>query len=386
MKTNEQKGKISIYKSKAYALGFTVTHRASGKSWTFSPGEINSAKDFRVKFLQKVKKNSVLKNILETRNNATVERGLSHLLVGSYSSWHNLIVTININPLIINTYHLIKQKTKGISGFVKKNNTLSPLGLDSSVKELSNPLFLEGYYKEGDKRSVFPKVAAIYAITNLATRTTYIGETTNLKRRFFDHIGSLNNGRHSCIPLREDWLIYGGPTFMFKVLKLEKPCVGLNHVPVDSNLCLPSYRRELERQYIENWPDKIYNSPNHQQPRYSSGSTLPRHAVMVDGKIYPSYTVAAKETNRTMAAIRYAVGSLQQKNIFCLNHVEKVKKGNSLLFIPPSKDFINVDGTVLSVQQTLEQFKINTRELVKRLESGKMWSNWRFAFQSEINT
>lgn len=62
-------------------------------------------------------------------------------------------------------------------------------------------------------------VSGIYFIRNLINNKTYIGKTSNFKKRFEKHINQLNNNTHKNRHLQNSWNIYGQANFEFIIFK-----------------------------------------------------------------------------------------------------------------------------------------------------------------------
>src|SRR5262245_59589872 len=59
----------------------------------------------------------------------------------------------------------------------------------------------------------------IYGIYNRISRTWYIGQTTNYKRRQDEHLEMLALGRHHSPHLQNSWNKYGADVFQFIILE-----------------------------------------------------------------------------------------------------------------------------------------------------------------------
>lgn len=77
----------------------------------------------------------------------------------------------------------------------------------------------------------------IYKIENKINGKVYIGQSTNIEKRWAKHLEDLNKGRHHCSKLQEDYLKYDISNFAFVILEvcekerldeLEKYYISLN--------------------------------------------------------------------------------------------------------------------------------------------------------------
>lgn len=60
----------------------------------------------------------------------------------------------------------------------------------------------------------------IYQITNKINNKVYIGRSSDIDRRWKEHIRQLNKGIHNNQGLQSDWNTYGESNFTFEVVKL----------------------------------------------------------------------------------------------------------------------------------------------------------------------
>lgn len=60
--------------------------------------------------------------------------------------------------------------------------------------------------------------SGVYTIENLVTKKLYVGYTENFKKRFFNHISTLNRGVHANEHLQKAWDKYGEKNFSFEIL------------------------------------------------------------------------------------------------------------------------------------------------------------------------
>ena len=87
----------------------------------------------------------------------------------------------------------------------------------------------------------------LYLITCLKNGKVYIGESSNILSRLGRHVDNLENNRHDCVELQNDFNRFGKQYFKFESLETNKKY---------SNQRL---RKEKEQQYINNFI-LLYNS------------------------------------------------------------------------------------------------------------------------------
>lgn len=80
----------------------------------------------------------------------------------------------------------------------------------------------------------------IYKITNLINNKFYIGSSSDLKKRLYEHRRELNLGVHANKHLQSAWNKYGEENFKFEVIET-----------IESTLCTNKYLRDLETKYIQ---------------------------------------------------------------------------------------------------------------------------------------
>lgn len=94
------------------------------------------------------------------------------------------------------------------------------------------------------------RTPGIYIIYNKVSFVTYVGESYNMEKRFFDHWNSLNEGRHSNKNLQRAVNESGLENFYFFVADYGEA--------FKEN----TYRRKKETDFINSWPGSIYNIKN----------------------------------------------------------------------------------------------------------------------------
>ena len=139
----------------------------------------------------------------------------------------------------------------------------------------------------------------IYQIKCLQNNKIYIGESSNLFSRIGRHCDNLENNRHDCFALQNDFNKYGKKAFVFLILKQ-----GLSY----QNDII---RKNEERKLIQNISKKFrYNSIEFEQSFYAQG-------VKINNKIYPSLNNAAIELNESRTNIvRKCIDEKNTKYVF----------------------------------------------------------------------
>lgn len=84
------------------------------------------------------------------------------------------------------------------------------------------------------------KNIGIYRITNLINSKFYIGSSSNLKKRLYEHQRELNLGIHTNKHLQSAWNKYGEENFKFEVIET-----------IDDEIFTNEYLRDLETKYIQ---------------------------------------------------------------------------------------------------------------------------------------
>ncbi len=80
----------------------------------------------------------------------------------------------------------------------------------------------------------------IYKITNLINNKFYIGSSSDLKKRLYEHRRELNLGVHANKHLQSAWNKYGEENFKFEIIET-----------IENASCTNKYLRDLETKYIQ---------------------------------------------------------------------------------------------------------------------------------------
>lgn len=70
------------------------------------------------------------------------------------------------------------------------------------------------------------KFSAIYAIVCMNNRGVYVGQSIDIKERFWKHKGELNRGSHANGNLQRDWALFGEDRFLFTIVEFVDPPMG----------------------------------------------------------------------------------------------------------------------------------------------------------------
>ena len=109
--------------------------------------------------------------------------------------------------------------------------------------------FLQNLFWKKDKCNPFcsTKTPGIYIIYNKETLITYVGESKNVEKRFFQHYNSLLQGCHSNKGLQKACNLHGIDSFVFLVAQYGDIFQDF------------LFRRETEINLINSWPGVVYN-------------------------------------------------------------------------------------------------------------------------------
>nr|YP_636225.1 putative site-specific DNA endonuclease [Tupiella akineta]AAV80647.1 putative site-specific DNA endonuclease [Tupiella akineta] len=143
-----------------------------------------------------------------------------------------------------------------------------------------------------DVSSVF--TAGIYGIRCLKNNKFYIGELANLLSRLGRHSDDLQNNRHDCFELQQDFNKYSKTDFVFKVLEFG------------SEFQIKKKRKISENEYIiKIKPLFRYNKPKNQSWNFYS------QKVLIKGTVYQSLREAAIGLKESRTNLMRKLGDLK---------------------------------------------------------------------------
>lgn len=67
--------------------------------------------------------------------------------------------------------------------------------------------------------------SGVYQIAHIDSGRRYVGQATNIKRRWREHVRSLQRGAHTSRHLQRAWIKYGQPSFEFSVIETCPPAM-----------------------------------------------------------------------------------------------------------------------------------------------------------------
>lgn len=163
------------------------------------------------------------------------------------------------------------------------------------------------------------KSPGIYCIKNISTGKVYIGQTTEISKRIYDHLSRLRNNCHHNDYLQKAWNKYGEKDFEFTVLRI----------------CSVEDLDEAEIFYIEqyNSTDKRYGY-NHESGGHSNKShdeetrdKISKNHCDVSGENNPFY--GKKHSGKTMQKITSNPNYINRKHIGEESHFAKLTEENA---------------------------------------------------------
>ena len=188
----------------------------------------------------------------------------------------------------------------------------------------------------------------IYKIICTKNNKIYIGQSSNILSRFGRHVDNLENNRHDCIELQNDFNKFGKQFFIFEALEFN--------IKYNNEI----FRQEEEILLIKKIPKK--NSYN----KLYINKSFAARVIKVNKKIYYSLHEAAKELNESRTHLTRKC--LDKKNLN-YNFVEQ-KSNLKFKFNKPVRCKIN--GTIYkSLNEAAKELNVNHSTIKHRILSKK---------------
>jgi len=191
----------------------------------------------------------------------------------------------------------------------------------------------------------------LYQITCLKNNKVYIGQSSNVLSRLGRHVDNLENNRHDCSDLQNDFNCYGKAFFTFESLELN----------INSKV-----RKDKEKQLIKKHK-KTYNLKSH------SGWNFYSQKVKIKNKIYPSLRQASLLTGESRTHLTRKCKTARSKDYLFLEKTDdkKLSKRNSIC--------VTIDNVFYnSISQAASTLKKSPATIKKRCQSEK-YPNYSFS-------
>ena len=89
-------------------------------------------------------------------------------------------------------------------------------------------------------------MVGVYKITNTQNNKVYIGQSTDIEKRFKTHKKKLRKGSHENCYLQDDWTVYGEDAFSFEVVQ---KCRSANLNEIEQHLIKECEATDREKGY-----------------------------------------------------------------------------------------------------------------------------------------
>lgn len=187
----------------------------------------------------------------------------------------------------------------------------------------------------------------LYQITCLKNNKLYIGQSTNVLSRLGRHVDNLENNRHDCLELQNDFNTYGKKFFKFESLEIDDKYVN------------EKLRKNKENEYIKNTKDSYNSKDNYNWNFYSQ-------KIKINDIIYDSLRQAALIRNESRTNI---TRNCKNKNNLDYSFLEKTdydiiykKKSISCKIDNVIYDSISQASKILKQSYTTIKKRCNSKE------------------------
>lgn len=238
------------------------------------------------------------------------------------------------------------------------------------------------------------QIAGVYSIRNKMNNKVYVGRSVDVINRLNTHIRSLVSGKHSCLPLRLDYYIYGPEAFEFNIEKIiykgevtrennsilkkqldvEESKIGIqlgaDFAKTGYNFLSKFTKQERDLSKVEISPDiELFIKDNIGEEAINIYKSVKVHYDIVIGCSMICFTTLKNETGLDKRKINKYLKQFKKHKILCLY---EYKYNNFSLFYPFKKIHCEENLVVKYIndilKQTLETLKAkstNSEELPK---------------------
>ncbi len=201
----------------------------------------------------------------------------------------------------------------------------------------------------------------IYRILNTKNNKFYIGSSTNLRKRLYEHYRELSQGIHCNKHLQSSWIKYGKDGFKFQILKIITDTTNFTNEDL----------RNLETEYIINtqcYKDSIgYN--------------------IIPGGIGTLNLHCSEEVKRKISKANKGKTAWNKGVSMSKNQKEKLSetkiknKGKSI-------DVYAVDGTFIetlnSISKVVEKYKVAKNTIIDQCKGRRSGKRWIFKYHDVL--
>ena len=201
----------------------------------------------------------------------------------------------------------------------------------------------------------------IYKILNIKNNKFYIGSSTNLRKRLYEHYRELTQGIHCNKHLQSSWIKYGKDGFKFQILKIIADTTNFTN----KNL------RDLETEYIiktQCYTDSIgYN--------------------IIPGGIGTLNLHCSEEVRRKISKANK--GKIAWNKGISMSKEQKEKLSESKIrskgkFI----DVYTIEGTFVetlnSISKVMEKYKVAKNTIIDQCKGRRCGKKWIFKYHNEL--
>jgi group I intron endonuclease len=195
----------------------------------------------------------------------------------------------------------------------------------------------------------------LYKITCLKNNKIYIGQSSNILSRLGKHVEKLENNKHDCLELQNDFNQFGKKSFLFEILEINSEFLSED-------------LRKKEKLLINEIPDNFrYNRPNFK-------NSFSSQVIKINNKIYSSLNEAAKELKESRTnLLRKCLNPSIENYTIVESEIANIKK-----YTFYKSQACVIDGVFYSsLNQAAKRLKTDHKTIKNRILSEK-YPNYNF--------